>query len=144
MGRYKSRAKRYDEATSAMDTARYDAQAALQEIVEGRNVKDAPDPGEKEKVEKIVDDFLTAWSEGIGEINELKDEMESWRDNMSSANMEHLPKYEEVDECVNELENALGELEDPSIDVEDATQASSEIEGLDPNGYSPNFPGMYS
>ena len=49
----------------------------------------------------IVDD-------AIGEIDSLKEEMQDWMDSLSSNNMEHLPKYEEVSECYNALENATG------------------------------------
>lgn len=39
-------------------------------------------------------------------VVELQEEMTEWRDNMSNANMDHLPKYEQVEQAVDELENA--------------------------------------
>jgi len=40
----------------------------------------------------------TAWK--------LKEESGSWKENMEGANMEHLPKYDEVSECYDALETA--------------------------------------
>jgi len=45
-----------------------------------------------------------AVSDGLSEVQELKQEMEDWASNMESSNMEHLPKYEEVNECKETLE----------------------------------------
>jgi exonuclease VII small subunit len=45
------------------------------------------------------------------DAQELKSEMEEWRDNMDGANMTHLPKYEEVSEAADECENVVDELE---------------------------------
>lgn len=41
----------------------------------------------------------------------LKEEMGEWRDNLDGANMTHLPKYEEVSEAADELDNVVDELE---------------------------------
>jgi hypothetical protein len=49
--------------------------------------------------------------DGISVIQELTEEMESWRDNMDSGNMTHMPKYEEVGECVDALEQADSDAE---------------------------------
>lgn len=51
------------------------------------------------------------------DIEELKDEMVEWRDNMDGANMSHLPKYDEVSEAADTLENA--ELERAVSDLEE-------------------------
>jgi len=52
-----------------------------------------------------------ALSSGHSELEELKNEMEEWRDNLSGNNMEHLPKYDEVSEVVDTLENAVDNLD---------------------------------
>ena len=39
-------------------------------------------------------------------LEELHDEMTSWRDNLDSANMSHLPKFDAVSECADALETA--------------------------------------
>lgn len=53
-----------------------------------------------------VDSFLDC-----GDIESLRDEMTEWKDNMESNSMEHLPKYDEVSEAVDALDQAM-EMED--------------------------------
>jgi hypothetical protein len=43
-------------------------------------------------------------NDAFSEFATLRDELGEWADNMSSANMEHLPKYEQVDEARNTLD----------------------------------------
>lgn len=43
-------------------------------------------------------------ADALSEAQSLRDEIADWRDNMESNNMEHLPKYEQVSECVDNLE----------------------------------------
>jgi hypothetical protein len=43
-------------------------------------------------------------------VEELKDEMESWRDNMEEK-LGHTEKYERVSECADALDSMLNELE---------------------------------
>ena len=66
-----------------------------------------------------------ALSSAHSELEELKNEMEEWRDNLSGSGMEHLPKYEEVEQACETLESAIdrfdpddvtSELEDAGID----------------------------
>ena len=51
-------------------------------------------------------------SDSLSEIESLKDEMQEWADSLSSNNMEHLPKYDEVTECIDALENAISNIPD--------------------------------
>jgi sugar phosphate isomerase/epimerase len=44
-------------------------------------------------------------NEAYSEFSNLRDEMQDWADNMESANMEHLPKYDAVSEARDALEN---------------------------------------
>ena len=41
----------------------------------------------------------------LGMLGELRDEITEWRDNMSAANMEHLPKFEAVSEAADAFDN---------------------------------------
>jgi molecular chaperone GrpE (heat shock protein) len=50
-------------------------------------------------------------SYSVNGVEELLDEMTTWRDNMDNANMTHLPKYDEVSECCDALETTKDELE---------------------------------
>jgi hypothetical protein len=45
-------------------------------------------------------------------VEDLRQEMEEWQQSLESNGMEHLPKYEEVEEAVTLLEQAVGELEE--------------------------------
>jgi chromosome segregation ATPase len=52
---------------------------------------------------------------GTSSVEELKDEMEEWASNLESNSMEHLPKYDEVNEAKEALESAVDALQ--SIDT---------------------------
>src|SRR5215813_7323243 len=54
-----------------------------------------------------VNDFLDC-----AEIESLRDEMQEWQSNMEGASMEHLPKYDEVTEAVDLLDNAYDDLDE--------------------------------
>ena len=62
-----------------------------------------------------------AVADALSEIESLRDEMQEMDDNMSGANMEHLPKYEVVSTALQELEEHC----DQSIDVPEWAQALS-------------------
>jgi regulator of replication initiation timing len=59
----------------------------------------------------VKSDLAGALSDGISEIEELKTEMEEWKDSLESNNMEHLPKYDEVQEAYDALETGLDALQ---------------------------------
>ena len=59
------------------------------------------------------------------EIEALNEEIGEWRDNMESASMEHLPKYEEVSECAEALEAGQDSLE-----AADLSELGDKIENL--------------
>ena len=73
---------------------------------------------------KRFSEAISKIEEGKSEIEELMGEIESWKDNMEGANMEHLPKYEEVEQCYDALDEIIRSLEE-ACDNE------------------PEFPGMY-
>jgi chromosome segregation ATPase len=91
-----------------------------------------------------------------GDLEELMSEMESWRDNMSSANMEHLPKYDEVSEAYDNLESMKDELEGIDLDlpeintethdhdtfIDAINTLADELENAASN-YDVDFPGMF-
>lgn len=56
--------------------------------------------------EPLKTTVLEAVEDAASQIAELQQEMADWRDNMSNANMEHLPKYDQVSEAADALENA--------------------------------------
>jgi hypothetical protein len=58
------------------------------------------------------------------EVEELLSEIESWKENLEGASMEHLPKYDEVTGCYEALETARDTLQSA---VEDARLLPAEI-----------------
>ena len=62
---------------------------------------------------------------------------------MSSANMEHLPKYEEVSECCDALEELDLSLVNEIADVNEIEDKISELEELSGALENISFPGMY-
>lgn len=56
-------------------------------------------------LESAIDDFKS-------DVEGLKEEIESWKDNLENNSMEHLPKYEEVSECFDALEEACEKTEE--------------------------------
>lgn len=90
-------------------------------------------------------------------VEELRGELESWAENMSDNNMEHLPKYDEVTEAMDALQeviDAIDAVDVPSFsdtirpqtkeealgDIETFVNSLEEIIGMDG---SVSFPGMY-
>jgi chromosome segregation ATPase len=55
---------------------------------------------------------MGAFEDAKSEIESLRDEMTEWKDNLEGNSMEHLPKYDEVSECCDALDNAMSALED--------------------------------
>lgn len=54
---------------------------------------------------------LTDWyDEARGEVESLQEEIGSWRDNMEGTGLENTSKFEQVSECADQLDNALGAL----------------------------------
>jgi hypothetical protein len=55
---------------------------------------------------KHTDSALGALEVAAGIVEGLHEEMTDWQSNMEGSSMEHLPKYEQVSECVDALDNA--------------------------------------
>lgn len=62
----------------------------------------------------------------VSDIESLKDEMSEWRDNMESNGMENVPKFEEVSECADALENIHSEIENACESLEEALDKSTD------------------
>ena len=70
---------------------------------------------------KTVEDTATlgAILDGVkSDLAMLAEEMRSWADNMSGTALENTQKYEQVDECASELEDAQSNLEDVELPTE--------------------------
>ena len=115
---YVSRAKRRDEAcnilTNIVERLR-EICASLEKVEEDKEIKD------REKTEKEINDLKNLIEElSPGDLEDLKDEMESWASNMEGTNLEYTPKYEMVSESANALGDIISNIEDitaPEIDL---------------------------
>lgn len=59
----------------------------------------------------VTSDVSGAFDTGRSDVQDLKQEIEDWKSSLESNNMEHLPKYEELEECYGYLETASDALE---------------------------------
>lgn len=148
MAKHKSRAKRAaQQAEHWRDIAE-----SLRDI--SSEVDELPDPenpdaevGADSKIDEQKQALLARAQEQVGafdssELQSLIEEMGSWRDNMDSANMTHLPKFDEVSEAADALEQI--EPEAPSIDdVSEIEEAADELESRADELESVSFPGMF-
>jgi len=81
------------------------------------NEKRGEQMAKKYRIVEHKDPISVCLSDGVNDIRELYDEMLSWQEQMDSADMRHLPKYDEVTaavevlERVEELDSAIGEIE---------------------------------
>ena len=83
--------------------------------------------GKKYKSRAIrLGEALNLIEQGLSGIDELADEMESWRDNISGTNLESTQKYQDVEECADILRQAADDIESAKGDLD-----------------SVNFPGMF-
>lgn len=78
----------------------------------------------KPKVEEWTVTSLV--SDAASDVSELSSEMQEWRDNMSSNNMEHLPKYDEVEQAADALEQIESELSSADDDYQKAMEGVPE------------------
>lgn len=72
----------------------------------------------------------------VSDVEGLKDDIDNWKSNMESASMEHMPKYDEVSECYDALEELHGELEGIDLDSlpDDIKNASITYTVMSPYG----------
>jgi chromosome segregation ATPase len=85
------------------------------------------------ETQKIEPEFMkldAALESGKNLIEELKGEMDEWKDNMDNANMSHLPKYDEVDECASSLDSVLDTLENVEMSWPEPEHAQIQVPTL--------------
>jgi hypothetical protein len=64
------------------------------------------------------------------EIESLRDEIENWKSGMEGTNLESTSKYEELSECLDNLENAISSLESIDFDSLDGISEESPVEEI--------------
>lgn len=65
-------------------------------------------PKKRQPIQMTVADLISG---GLADIADLRQEIDDWKSNLEGSNMEHLPKYEEVSSCYDELENVPEEID---------------------------------
>jgi hypothetical protein len=76
------------------------------------------------KTEERKTSLYACVNDAFAEIESLRDEMQDIVDNMSSNNMEHLPKYETAENAVTELDE---HVEAPDVDGDDSAIGRMEV-----------------
>lgn len=65
-------------------------------------------------------DAIAEIQSGLDAINELKDEIENWRDGLQGTNLENSDKYDQLESCIQELEQGADEIESGISSLESA------------------------
>jgi len=65
-----------------------------------------------------------------GEVEDLREEIEEWKSSLEDNSMEHLPKFEELEECAGELE-AQDEIETQAEELATALEETPWADLLD-------------
>jgi chromosome segregation ATPase len=137
MAKYKSRATRLGEWQSVeVDTALQDVVNLLEEMDEEKN--------------KWKDAVGQTFNIDISEAECLRDEIQSWYDNLTD-NLQQTSKAQMLEDAVSELEDLISECEDVNsteVAGEDEEEVRSSLEELqsrieDIQGRTVDFPGMY-
>lgn len=165
---YKSRAKRRDEACALLsetveklgEISDYleNIEEPLEDI-ETEEIEEVKEIKDKEQVVKKITDAKTLIEElSPGDLEDLKDEMESWASNMEGTSLEYTSKYETVSETASALEDVISDIESISVPEIDMTKLTIEsikdfagevkdiidtIESALGDAENIDFPGMY-
>jgi len=111
-----SRATRMDEAltpyrdlSAEIDDLVVDIRASLVDVSDGSaaGASENVDADLENQAKTLISKFSALDS---SDLSTLKEEIETWRDNMEEK-LSHTPKYEEVSECADELDNAISEID---------------------------------
>lgn len=106
----KSRATRLSDVQANLESAKNAAEEMLEKVeklVEGEH-----------DAEVITPEEMGALSFDCSDLDNLKEEMESWRDNMAGTNLESTEKYDAVSEAADNLDTACSSAEcisEPSL-----------------------------
>lgn len=103
MGKYKSRATRLAEVVGELQQV----QSQMEGLI----------PDNTLTIRAKAEAYNEIWSDvpAMSELEMLKDEMVSWRDNMDGTNLENTQKYEDVDTCADALEDAHNEMAETEL-----------------------------
>lgn len=156
MAKRMSRRDRCSEAASNFESAANDLRDIVSEM--GEELEKYGDACDDQEVpEALIDgwrDRLKAIEVGMDEFEELKGEMENWRDN-TPENLQGTDKYGEMSDCCDALDNLTSmEFEIPQIDegvvtvlslkslVETLEEAADNMDQIADEANGIDFPGM--
>lgn len=98
---------------------------------------------DEEKAEKEAAEILADLD--YSGLEELKDELESWKDNLPE-NLQSSNKASMLDDAISQLESAISALGNVNLepDFDDIENVAQEIEDAVAEAESVEFPGMFS
>lgn len=110
-----------------------------------------------DSLNSVVSDAAENARKGLEELGALKEELESWRDNISGTNFETSEKFEQLEEAISQLDSAISsieyavsQIEDAEITIDNAEEKVDELSGYAgdlesgiSDAESVEFPGMY-
>lgn len=134
--KYKSRAERASEVAGAISSCIEKLRSIMDDLSDVEPITDAQRETAINEANNILNDL------DITDAELLKDEMVSWKENLESGNMDHIPKYDEVSDCADTLENVDWEVPEIS-DIDSITDAIEKLEEMQQSLDDANFPGMY-
>lgn len=142
MAKRKSRATRLSDALSNL--------TSVKEALEGylESMEDDEDGNKiKESASESFPDSCISIEDDKAEIEALKEEIESWYDNMTGTNLENTEKYSLLEECKDNLESIIDSFPSDDISaessVDDIQSFIDELDSAISEGDSVEFPGMF-
>lgn len=153
---YISRAKRRDNVCESLRNV----VEKLREISDSlEEIEEIADIKQKECATQKINEAKTLIEElDFRELENLKDELESWASNMEGTNLEYTSRYETVSDAANTLSDIVSNFESvnaPEINIENLTiedieefvndikEIADEIESIIDDAEGIEFPGMY-
>ena len=132
--KYRSRATRCADCCSTLQDIAQELKDLDTEVSEERT---------KEVIIEEAQEILNRLD--YSELEILKEEIESWRDNMSGTALENTEKYQTLDECVSTLDDVISTLEGVGeiSSIDDIENAADEIESGADSAEGAEFPGMF-
>lgn len=169
-----SRASRRDEATNTLDNVTSNLSAIAENIQEFIDEYDQEGETKKELTKEILETAVDGWegevlaedgnaTSAISVLEDLKDEIESWRDAIEEK-FSGTDKYAALEECADNLQSAVDEAdvdwevfskvdfkEGAKAALEALSEAKTDLEAIadtltsaKDTAESAEFPGMYS
>lgn len=141
MSKYQSRATRAAEAATIFSDAagklrevidelkdlQGDQEAELEEVEGEEHLTVSQKDNRRAAFDALVSKAKTALEHvGSDQVQELTDEMGSWRDNMQGTNLENTSKYTTVEEAAAALEDVTQEIDNLDLAPEPAEGESPE------------------